>query len=274
MFKAGLKKELMFFLRGFRVWGLLLIVLGLAASYPAMMKMLEVMTEQAQDMLGTDMPGYSDIMQSTGLTVASSPGQMGFLMGVSALVGAGMLVTMLLFMGAAGGEQKKRSIIIPNCAGLTPHGYVLPKFVLYPILTVIVMFLATFLAGLVSNLLFGNSVTMQDMLFSGACVAGYGLFEITLFFMLGICLGRPGISVVIVYLGSELLAMLINGFNAANYNPYALYNMIGVPYEQADMNNFTLSMIVTVVLSVIFCLITLMVAGLKKIDNSDLQANL
>ena len=40
------------------------------------------------------------------------------------------------------------------------------------------------------------------------------------------------------------------------------------------MNNFTLSIIVTVVLSVIFCLITLMVAGLKKIDNSEMQANL
>ena len=45
-------------------------------------------------------------------------------------------------------------------------------------------------------------------------------------------------------------------------------------YSDADMNNFVLSMVVTVVLSVISCLLTLMITTLRKIDNSVGEANL
>lgn len=45
-------------------------------------------------------------------------------------------------------------------------------------------------------------------------------------------------------------------------------------YSEEDMNNFVLSTIVSVVLSVISCLLTLMITTLRKIDNSVGEANL
>ncbi|MCH5325220.1 MAG: ABC transporter permease [Eubacterium sp.] len=282
MFKAGIKKEIKLFTRGFRLWGLIILVMGLALTYPAMYKMIEVMGDALTDMssLGGEAASAADSVSGmmgslTALYGADSIGQVGFYTGVAALVGIGMLITMLLFMVTAGGEQKKRSVIIPDCAGLTPVGYVMPKFAIYPILTVVIMFLGTLFAGLVTNAMFGNVVSMNDMLFSGACAAGYGLFEITAYFMVGLCMGRPGIAVVIVYLGSELVSLLLTAFRIDRFNPFVLYNMVGSPYEQIDdTNNFVLSLIVSVILSVIFCLITLMVAGLRKIDNSVGDANL
>ncbi len=279
MFKAGIKKELMMFTRGFRMWGILILVLGLAASYPALYKMLDSMSGLMEEMATVEAGASADMME--GLTGSISAiygadlGYVGFITGVSATVGIGLLVMMIILMAAAGGEQKKRSVIIPDCAGLTPQGYVLPKFAIYPLLSAVVMFLGTVIAGAVANLLFeGTPVPISDILFNAACSAGYGLFLISAFFMAGISTGRPGISVIAVYLGSELINSMLNGFRVNRFNPYALYYMIGTTYKEADMNNFVLSLIVTVTLSVICCLITLMVVSLRKIDNSVGEANL
>lgn len=277
MLKAGIKKELMLFTRGFRLWGILILVLGLTISYPALYKMVEYM----DDMMGQMSELTGDAAISTGLgdtlttIYGADMGYVGFLTGVSALVGVGLLVIMLVLMATAGGEQKKRSVIIPNCSGLTAAGYVLPKFAVYPLMTVIVVFGGVFVAGGVSNLLFGGgAVTINDMLFNGVCAASYGLFLICLYFMVGICTGKPGISVIIVYLGSELVNGILNGFHINKYNPYSLYFTIGSKPEDVDMTSIVLSVIVTLTLCVICLLITLMVAGLKKIDNSEGEANL
>ena len=198
----------------------------------------------------------------------------GFRTGLSSLASTGFLIVSLLLMSAAGGEQKKRSIIIPNCSGLTPVGYVLPKFIIYPVLITIITFGGSMLTAGICNLIFDNPLIMQDALISSACVAVFVMFMISLYLLLGLSTGRPGISVIILFAASSLLPLLLQSMNINKYNPFALQDLLMYSYSEIDMNNFVLSVVVSVVLSVICCLLSLMITTLRKIDNSVGEANL
>ena len=156
-------------------------------------------------------------------------------------------------MSAAGGEQKKRSVIMPTCAGLSPSGYVMPKFIVYPLAIVLMSFIGGMITGGISNLIYNNELIISDIVFSSVCSAIYMFFITAVYFLAGLSTGRPGISVIIVYAGSTIVPLILQALN---------------------MNNFVLSMVVTVVLSVISCLLTLMITTLRKIDNSVGEANL
>ena len=177
-------------------------------------------------------------------------------------------------MSAAGGEQKKRSVIIPTCAGLSPSGYVMPKFIVYPLVIGLMSFIGGMITGGISNLIYNNELIISDIVFSSVCGAIYMFFITAVYFLTGLSTGRPGISVIIVYAGSTVVPLILQALDIDKYNPFTMQTLLMSSYSEADMNNFILSTVVSVVLSVISCLLTLMITTLRKIDNSVGEANL
>lgn len=284
MIKSGIKKELMLFTRGFKLLGVIITILAISLLYPFTYKSMELMANQISDMgqqFGGETQGQvenaasiNNMLGSISEMYGGSMAAVGFKTGVSSLTSTGSLVIMLLLMSAAGGEQKKRSVIIPTCAGLSPSGYVMPKFIVYPLAIGLMSFIGGMITGGISNLIYNNELIISDIVFSSVCSAIYMFFITAVYFLTGLSTGRPGISVIIVYAGSTIVPLILQALNIDKYNPFTLQTLLMSSYSDADMNNFVLSTVVTVVLSVISCLLTLMITTLRKIDNSVGEANL
>ncbi len=281
MIIKGLKKELMLLTRGGRLIGILLLVLGLCLAYPALYKFSAVMMEQLTEMgqqiggeMGDFTNSFNEGMGSLTEQLGGSFAEVGFFGAVLSYMGEGFLILSLILMATAGGEQKKRSVIIPNCAGLTPEGYVLPKFILYPIFYTVLTFIGILLAGVITQLLFDTAIATDQLFFSALCASVFNFYMTALYFTLGLCTGKAGMAVVVVFLGTSLLQMLLQGADMLHYNPYALYVMASSPVAEVDKTDFAVSLAITIGLSICFCLITLVVRKVKKIDNSQGEANL
>lgn len=284
MIKSGIKKELMLFTRGFKLLGVIITILAISLLYPFTYKSMELMANQISDMgqqFGGETQGQvenaasiNNMLGSISEMYGGSMAAVGFKTGVSSLTSTGSLVIMLLLMSAAGGEQKKRSVIMPTCAGLSPSGYVMPKFIVYPLAIGLMSFIGGMITGGISNLIYNNELIISDIVFSSVCSAIYMFFITAVYFLTGLSTGRPGISVIIVYAGSTIVPLILQALDIDKYNPFTLQTLLMSSYSEADMNNFILSTVVSVVLSVIFCLLTLMITTLRKIDNSVGEANL
>ncbi len=284
MIKSGIKKELMLFTRGFKLLGVIITILAISLLYPFTYKSMELMANQISDMgqqFGGETQGQvenaasiNNMLGSISEMYGGSMAAVGFKTGVSSLTSTGSLVIMLLLMSAAGGEQKKRSVIIPTCAGLSPSGYVMPKFIVYPLVIGLMSFIGGMITGGISNLIYNNELIISDIVFSSVCGAIYMFFITAVYFLTGLSTGRPGISVIIVYAGSTIVPLILQALDIDKYNPFTLQTLLMSSYSEADMNNFILSTVVSVVLSVISCLLTLMITTLRKIDNSVGEANL
>lgn len=285
MIKAGIKKEFMLFSRGFRLIGVIITIIGISLMYPLMYKSMEMMAGQiadmgqqiggeAQDQVTGAVDSINGMMSSLEAMYGGSMAAVGFKTGVSSITSTGFLIISLLLMSTAGGEQKKRSIIIPDCAGLTPAGYVLPKFIVYPLVIGVLSFLGGIITGGISNLIYNNELNINDIIFSSLCAAIYMLFMTALYFLIGLSTGRPGISVIIVYGGSTIIPILLQSLDIDRYNPFTLQSLLMSSYNDADMNNFMLSTVVAFILSVICCLLALMIVTLRRVDNTVGEANL
>lgn len=285
MIKTGIKKEFMLFSRGFRLIGVIITIIGISLMYPLMYKSMEMMAGQiadmgqqiggeAQDQVTGAVDSINGMMSSLEAMYGGSMAAVGFKTGVSSITSTGFLIISLLLMATAGGEQKKRSVIIPNCAGLTPAGYVLPKFIVYPLVIGVLSFLGGIITGCISNLMYNNELSINDIMFSSLCAAIYMLFMIALYFLIGLSTGRPGISVIIVYGGSTIIPILLQSLDIDRYNPFTLQSLLMSSYNDADMNNFILSTVVAFILSVICCLLALMIMTLRRVDNTVGEANL
>lgn len=285
MIKAGIKKEFMLFSRGFRLIGVIITIIGISLMYPLMYKSMEMMAGQiadmgqqiggeAQDQVTGAVDSINGMMSSLEAMYGGSMAAVGFKTGVSSITSTGFLIISLLLMATAGGEQKKRSVIIPNCAGLTPAGYVLPKFIVYPVMIGLFSFLGGMATGGISNLIYNNELNINDIIFSSLCAAIYMLFMTALYFLIGLSTGRPGISVIIVYGGSTIIPILLQSLDIDRYNPFTFQSLLMSSYNDADMNNFMLSTVVAFILSVICCLLALMIMTLRRVDNTVGEANL
>ena len=285
MIKAGIKKEFMLFSRGFRLIGVIITIIGISLMYPLLYKSMEMMAGQiadmgqqiggeAQDQVTGAVDSINGMMSSLEAMYGGSMAAVGFKTGVSSITSTGFLIISLLLMSTAGGEQKKRSIIIPDCAGLTPAGYVMPKFIVYPVMIGLLSFLGGMATGGISNLIYNNELNINDIIFSSLYVAIYMLFMTALYFFIGLSTGRPGISVIIVYGGSTIIPILLQSLDIDRYNPFTLQSLLMSSYNDADMNNFMLSTVVAFILSVICCLLALMIMTLRRVDNTVGEANL
>lgn len=188
---------------------------------------------------------------------------------VSDFTSTSALIIFLVLMQPSGGEQKKRSTIIPLCAGLTPIRYIVPKFVIYPLTAFLSSLIALPLCAGVSVFLFGGEISFVNSLAAGAVVGLYLAFLIVIEMTLGICTARPGLAAIFTILGSQLLPTVLALFRINRFNPFVLPELAsGFLSNEVGTLNLWVSVMVTVVVGVILFFTTLLTQTARRIDNS------
>ena len=310
---ASLNKELLFFGRGFRFGGMVITFAGCALLYPLMCLMMIAMEGMMAELAITGLSGVVTTVASVVASVSSSgfgisseeaalfggmeemfkmfSGESGMYMSYISTLGmfvstAGIVV-MVLIMGAAGGEQKKRSIIIPQTAGLTATGYVLPKFMLYPPLVFVLTLLSTLLTNAISQPIFGTSYSFETALATGALYGVFMMFSVCLYIFLGISLTQPGLSVIYVLAGNTIFSLIITMvFQVDRFTPWNLTAIadsliplsedgggLSAVYaaaatEMVPYSDIATTVVITLVLCVGLMLGTLFAVTAKKMDNT------
>lgn len=296
--KASFKKEWMFFSRTFKMIGVTLAIFAFAVVDPVMYKVLAVAMDMIDNQTSQTQSSVSDTTSDdTSVNLSSqiqqeqaSQEQDSFSSSMSVVFGGEMqmgvygtaseitttstLIILLLLMAAAGGEQKKRSTIIPNCAGLSVKNYILPKFILYPLFTVLETFLAVILSYGVSLLLFTGEMAFIDVILTAACAGLFQGFIVVVFLTFGVCTSRPGIGTIIIYVATSLVPIILAQLGGDKYNPFALKTMMMASAENVDMKNFIVSVAITLIACVILYFVTMLVLSARRIDNSGAEVEL
>ena len=107
MIKAGIKKELMLFTRGFKLLGVIITIVAISLLYPFTYKSMELMANQISDMgqqMGGETQGQvenaaasiNNMLGSISEMYGGSMAAVGFKTGVSSLTSTGSLIIMLL----------------------------------------------------------------------------------------------------------------------------------------------------------------------------------
>lgn len=298
MLKTGIKKELMFFTRSFKMMGVIIAAFVLAVASPLLMKLSGAMINSLDNADGSY--GYGDFGgQEVSLNVSMNyadeknirsenmmqidPDDLMSIFGEENLAPLGilsafgditatlLLIFMIVTMYSAGGELKKRSMIIPRNAGLSTKLYVLPKFLVYPLAAAIFAFVGILAAALTTKLIFGGAYDMvfADVVLVAVIAAVYDAFMITLYFTLGLCTAKAGIATIILYGGSAILPTLFTSFGADKFHPFALKNEAQVILTggEADTVNLWGSAGVTLLIMLLCYFITIFVISAKKVDN-------
>ena len=262
MFKTGLQKEALFFCRSFRMWGVVIAAFAFALLDPLLIKATESL-----------LSGMSEIDPTlAGLELGNefNMSQMGVASAIGDLTSTLLLILMLVIMYAAGGELKKRSMIIPQNAGLTPQLYLIPKFLLYPVVGGLLTFIGLICSWLFSFVLYSQvDVGFSEILLGAIGAAVYQLFMVTLYLTLGLSTAKAGLSVAIVYGGNVLLSALFTALGADKFHPFTLTTQAQemIMGEETDYANFWGSIGVTLLLIVLCYFVALFVISAKRIDN-------
>ena len=291
--KYCFKKEWSQFVRTFRLTVMIVVFIAVSVSLPALFGFTNMILQEAQGM--TDFTqfasvsfdgsgynyGYADDNPLAGIGIDNmfdlyaDAGVM-FSVTASNIVSTGALVAMLLLMPAAGGEQKKRAMIVPLCSGLSYTNYLIPKFVIYPISIFLTSFVSVSFAGLLCNGIFPNNhVSAANIMLIALLAAVYAVFLTTVHLSLGLCTSRPGIMAASVYLGSSIIDSLLQGFGLAKFQPFALSALISqigmVPdYPVAEETlNLAVSIAIALVVCVLMFFLALGVLSAKKINNRE-----
>lgn len=265
MLKAGLKKEFLSFARPFRMWGMLIAIVAFAILDPILIKFILSFS--------TEMLETADVSGEISGLLGDVSGAMGSEMGVLSAIGditnTGMLILMLVMMPAAGGELKKRATIIPNCSGLTPSMYLIPKFIFYPLFIFITTYIGILISYLVSFIIYGTGINFGYLMLFGLGYGFYMIFVTCLYMTLGLTTGKAGIAVAIVYGAITILTMIFTQVGIDKFNPFALTIAAqDALYGEIDYANIFGSIGITIILIAILFFLTLMVLTAKRVDNT------
>jgi hypothetical protein len=275
-FIAGLKKEWMFFGRSLRFLAMLIGFAVAALLTPILSRLMLSM---------------KDFYETAGMgdTIAMFEGESGLFYSYVGSVGMFSMSIMpplmfvviaLLIGGMAGGEQKKRSIIVPQTAGLTSLGYVLPKFVLFPPLVFVMTLLSMIFANGMCQLLLGMSYPFEVALVTGVLTALSLTFLVSMYMFFGISLAQPGLSIIYVLAANAVFPMINMAFNLDRFTPWSMEGMtvkiienhvnpeaVGLYAGIGGVNVF-LTMLITLALCVVFMLLTHFAMVAKRMDNT------
>lgn len=295
--RYSFKKEWAHFSRTFRIWGVIIAILGFAISNPLMFKFMSVVLNEVMPGMsdGSDSSVYSQASISytannipedgsgsifggiditDALAMYSDAGMM-FSVSLASFATSGLLVIMLLLMSAAGGEQKKRAMIVPMCSGLEYKNYLIPKFIIYPLFTFGISFVSALIAGGLCNSMFeNNKISAIRLLLTSLDISVYLMFIVCVFLSLGLCTSHPGIMTASIYLGQVLAESLLNGFGMMRYHPFSLLLYIDsgmitsadYPFED-EIPSFITAIALSFVISLMMYFLALGVLKAKKIDN-------
>lgn len=289
MLKTGLKKEMMFFTRSFRMWGIVLAAVLFAVVSPLLMKVSYMMLDAIGDMdfsaedtvpneggSADDVNNMADFsMEITGDMDFGSLSDaefasLGVISSLGDLTGTLMLVAMLITMYSAGGELKKRSMIIPQNAGLTPQLYILPKFLVYPLAMAVFGFCGIWISYGACCLVFSdNDITIGAVAVTALVAGVFDAFMTAAYFTLGLCTAKAGLSVVIMYGGNAILTVLFSALGADKFHPFTLTSQAqsALMGQGIDHANLWGSIGITVLIILLCYFVTLFVISAKRIDN-------
>ena len=305
MLKNGLKKEFMLFSRTGKLIGVILVILIFSVMDPIMFKgmgaMVGAMANSIPEGSGAELTEYMQTVKDMASMFDSFSASYLVATSIAEVTGLGLIILMFILMSAAGGEQKKRSVIIPQCAGLTPAGYIAPKFLIYPLSALLLSVLGVYLSAGVSSLLFGGSLDMGKISLAALCLGVYMAFISVLQLTIGICTGKPGVSVIVVIIAASIIPVILSSLRVDRFNPFALTGIasnaaisaggeaeaVGAVSEAAggsftsisammeslsasaevDGLNLAVSVGVTVVISVILYFMTLFVLTARQVKN-------
>lgn len=275
----GFKKEWLHFSRTFRFAGLLISVFSFAIANPLMYRLLQSMMNMMNEMateleeIEPTMGAYGDLM--VWASDVLNQAELIFSGTLIELCGTSLIIAMLILMSPCGGEQKKRATIIPMTSGLEYSHYLLPKFIMYPLVFFAANFLAGNVAGLLCNALFNGSISIDVIMLASLFCSIYLLFVITVYMALGLCTSHPGIMTISVFLGQSLIQLILSSLSLERYNPFTLYILIsgGMFEDTFSLKNEAASIIVaialTLIISLLMYLLTLSVLKAKNINNQE-----
>lgn len=283
--KYSFKKERALFFRRYHFLGIVLAVFGFAIANPLMLKAIDVMREMTEQMQQPTQTAQI-AAASNGLSGAGGlEAMMGMFQSAAfvfsytlvQLASYSLLIIMLVIRSAAGGEQKKRAMIVPLCSGLKNKNYLVPKFVIYPLATLAITFFGGLIAGGLCNAMFKFDHVGFDMVAFGALImAVYLAFIVTVYLSLGICSSRPGLMVGAVYLGQTFLQYFLDARGLSDYQPFTLISAAGIIFTagedfdlSAKLPSIYTAMGLCVVIGVLMFLLALGVLNAKKIDNTE-----
>lgn len=278
----GFKKEFMFYMRGWRLTILIIVMLLLSVSSPLMFGMTSGMMTAMKDAL----PDNEQYVQMADMFSSfSAPDMIMYI--VEYVAGLGSIVILFLFKGAAGGEQKLRSVIIPQCSGLTPERYVLPKFIVYPLSIFVISAAAVYAGAGVSVIVFPSEIDGGMLALAAVCTGIYLMFSTSMQLCIGICTGSSSIAIISVILLNSILPSILGFFRVDRFNPFALQTialnaaratgesgnaLLAAASDVSSSSDIsTLNVIVSistaVIFSVILCILTVVVLHSKEVRN-------
>jgi len=268
--RASFKKEYLAFFRTKRALIISAVLIGLAIFMPLMIWGLGVL-----------MNAMSPIYEELGMDVSimtemlGSSVSMGVMTGVSEMTATGLIVLLILINSFAGGEQKKRSIIIPSSSGLRGFAYISPKFVIYPLTAFVLAIIGAFASWGISSVIYEvNDVSSGGVLLGGILAGVSLMFYVCCHITLGTSTGQAGVSAAVCIVASLILS---NVFSLTSsdymYNPFALSVLAASVVQEGALaavspRDVIMTILITLVLMVIVYFIALFVQNAKKIDNS------
>ena len=288
--RYSFKKERAQFFRTFKFWGIVLAIFGIAIANPLMYKMSGMLFRQlADDRQPTTMTIQASVMADPEGSLDDLLGGLGIgdmaemysradstlSLSLVSLASYSLLIILLVMMPVAGGEQKKRAMIVPQCSGLKFKSYLVPKFVIYPLSVFALTFLGGLTAGGLCNSLFDvGRVSFGMIAFGSLLIAVYLSFIVTVYLSLGLCTSRPGIMVGTVFIGQLFLQTMLDGMGLGDYQPFTTITMVSVMFAPeydlaAKMPSILTAIGLSAVIGVLMFFLALAVLNAKKIDNQE-----
>ena len=268
--KASFRKEYLAFFRTKKFIILTLVIIGVSILNPLMLAGLGFLMDSLSGFyneVGMDISILSDMLSSSVST--------GVAQSVMDIAQTGLIVFLLVINSNAGGEQKKRSIMIPRSSGLRSFGYIFPKFIIYPLTAFVLAVVAAFASWGSSMMAFrNNDVTPVEVLLAGVLVGVCLMFYVCAHITIGTSTGKAGLSAAVCIVASLLLPSLFTLFGSEiAYNPFTLNVLAGTVVHSNGISAFqaieaAITVVITLAIMIILFFLALFVQNAKKIDNS------
>jgi len=268
--KASIKKELLAYFRTGKLVILTLVFLGWSMLSPLLIRSMG----WAMDAFG---PIYDEMgMDVSGVTeIFGSAASLGMTSAVSSLGGVCLIVMLILINSHAGGEQKKRSIMMPKSAGLRSVSYILPKFVVYPPIAFVLAIAGSLCAWGMSAMIFDYNDIPPAGVWVGGVLAGVSLMiYVCAHITIGTASGRAGMSAVICIAASLLVPSFFAVTGAEHvYNPFTLGSVAESVVNPGMLSSTSpaeilMSVVIALGIMVILYFVALFAQNARKIDNS------
>jgi hypothetical protein len=265
--RAGLAKEKSAFLGTKRFLALALVFLGIAIFYPLLV------WGSGQLLMGIDDLGVEgmDAFGELG-GIVTQHATTGAQSGTEGVTTVGLLVFLILINAFAGGEQKRKSIIIPQSAGLSNFNYILPKFIVFPLTAFAFTVISVFVASWFSVLLYShNDLVLTNVLVSAVLAGVFNMLYVCLHLTLGTATGKAGMSSAICIVSAILvMPMFFAGINVLpELNPFIMnIAAISVAAGSWIRSEMLIGVIIAVIIMISVFYLALFVQNAKMIDNS------